>query len=159
MAHLWPIEIPGGSATASEPKRLTEGDKFSVGDFSWSPDGARIAFSAQKDPDLISSETADLYVVTLSDGAVKKIVSTPGPDTNPKWSPDGKKIAFETAAGAKYFFYTNVRIAVVSAEGGNPQILTDSFYEDPGLIGGTRKNLGVSALRGHYGDSYVGVEK
>ncbi len=135
MAHLWTIEIPNGSAQASEPKRLTEGGKFSVGDFSWSPDGARIAFSAQKDPDLISSETADLYVVTVSDGAVKKIVSTPGPDTNPKWSPDGKKIAFETAAGAKYFFYTNVRIAVVSAEGGNPQILTDSFDEDPGLIG------------------------
>ena len=34
MAHLWTIEIPGGSAPASEPKRLTEGGKFSVGDFS-----------------------------------------------------------------------------------------------------------------------------
>src|SRR2546425_8954767 len=135
MAHLWTIEIPGGSAPASEPKRLTEGDKFSVGDFSWSPDGTRIAFSAQKDPDLISSATADLYLVMVSDGAVKKIVSTPGPDTNPKWSPDGKKIAFETAAGAKYYYYTNVRIAVVAAEGGTPQILTESFDEDPGLIG------------------------
>src|SRR5713226_6017677 len=135
MAHLWTIEIPGGSAPASEPKRLTEGGKFSVGDFSWSPDGARIAFSAQKDPDLISSETADLYVVTVSDGAVKKIVSTPGPDTNPKWSPDGKKIAFETAAGAKYYFYTNVKIAAVAPEGGTPQILTEAFDEDPGLIG------------------------
>src|SRR6267154_1157211 len=123
------------SMTDPEPKPLTDGNKFSVGEFSWSPDGTRIAFSAQRDADLISSETADLYVVMLSDGAVKKIVSTPGPDTNPKWSPDGKKIAFETAAGAKYFFYTNVKIAVVSAEGGNPQILTDSFDEDPGLIG------------------------
>src|SRR5467141_341339 len=120
MTHLWTIEVPGGSAPAAEPKRLTEGDKFSLGEFSWSPDGSRIAFSAQKDPDLISSETADLYVVTVSDGVVKKIVSTPGPDTNPKWSPDGKKIAFETAAGAKYFFYTNVKLATVAAEGGTP---------------------------------------
>jgi dipeptidyl aminopeptidase/acylaminoacyl peptidase len=135
MAHLWIIEAPDGSAPAAEPKRLTEGDKFSVGEFSWSPDGTRIAFSAQKDPDLISSETADLYVVTVSDGAVKKVVSTPGPDTNPKWSPDSKKIAFETAAGSKYFFYTNVKIAVVPTEGGTPQILTDAFDEDPGLIG------------------------
>src|ERR1700730_5671681 len=107
MIHLWFLEVPEGVAPAAEPKRLTDGDKFSVGEFSWSPDGMRIAFSAQKDPDLISSETADLYVVTLSDGVVKKIVSTPGPDTNPKWSPDGKKIAFETAAGAKYYYYTN----------------------------------------------------
>ena len=135
MAHLWAIEIPGGGAAAAEPKRLTEGDKFSVGDFSWSPDGTRIAFSAQKDPDLISSDTSDLYVLAVEGGAVKKIVSTPGPDTNPAWSPDGKKIAFETAAGAKYFFYSNVRIAMVAAEGGTPQILTEAFDEDPGLIG------------------------
>jgi len=135
MTHLWTIELPGGGAPAAEPKRLTDGDKFSVGEFSWSPDGTRIAFSAQKDPDLISSGTADLYVVTVSDGTVRRIVSTPGPDTNPKWSPDGKTVAFETAAGSKYFFYTNVKIAVVPAEGGTPQTLTDAFDEDPGLIG------------------------
>src|SRR6266446_2045602 len=92
MTHIWTIEIPAGGVPAAEPKRLTDGDKFTFGDFSWSPDGTRITFSAQKDPDLISSETADLYVVAVSDGAVKKIVSTPGPDRNPKWSPDGKNI-------------------------------------------------------------------
>ena len=135
MTHLWTIEVPAGSAPAAEPKRLTEGGKFSVEEFSWSPDGTRIAFSAQKDPDLISTETADLYVVTVSDGVVKKIVSTPGPDTNPKWSPDGKMIVFETVAGSKYFFYTNVKLAVVAAEGGTPRLLTESFDEDPGLIG------------------------
>jgi dipeptidyl aminopeptidase/acylaminoacyl peptidase len=135
MTHIWTIEAPDGSTPAAEPKRLTESDKFSVGEFSWSPDGTRIAFSAQKDPDLISSETADLYVVTVSGGVVNKIVSTPGPDTNPKWSPDGKKIAFETAAGSKYYYYKNVKIAVVPADGGTPQILTDTFDEDPGLIG------------------------
>jgi Tol biopolymer transport system component len=107
MMHLWTIEFSSGNTAAVEPKRLTEGDKFSVGDFSWSPDGTRIAFSAQRDPDLISLDTADLYVVTVSDKTVKKIVSTPGPDRNPKWSPDGKRIAFESAAASRYFFYTN----------------------------------------------------
>jgi Tol biopolymer transport system component len=134
MTHLWTIEISPGATPTEEPKRLTEGDKFSVGSFSWSPDGTRIAFSAQKDPDLISSESADLYVVTIDDRAVKKIVSTPGPDTSPKWSPDGKKIAFETAAGSRYFFYSNSKIAVVAADGGAPQILTETFDEDPGLV-------------------------
>src|SRR5215472_6781616 len=134
MTHHWMIGFSSGSAEATEPKRLTEGDKFSVGDFSWSPDGTRIAFSAQRDPDLISSDTADLYVVTVSDKSVKKIVSTPGPDRNPHWSPDGKKLAFETAAGSRYFFYTNSRIGVVAADGGAVQVLTESFDEDPGLI-------------------------
>ena len=136
MAHLWTLELPASeSETLPEPKRLTEGTAFSVGDFAWSPDGTRIAFSAQRDPDLISSETADIYVVGAGGGKVNKIVSTPGPDTNPQWSPDGKQIAYETAGGSKYFFYTNMKIAVVDAEGGTPRVLTDAFDEDPGLIG------------------------
>src|SRR5437660_575011 len=136
MAHLWIVDLPGNSANvAPEAKRLTEGDAFSVGSFAWSPDGTRIAFSAQKDPDLISSFSEDIFVVQVADKSVKKIVDSPGPDSNPKWSPDGKKIAFETAAGAKFFYYTNVKIAVVPAEGGTPQILTEAFDEDPGLIG------------------------
>ena len=150
MAHLWTVEIPTGMAPAAEAKRVTEGDKFSVGSFSWSPDGTRIAFSAQKDPDLISIETADLYTVTISDSAVKKIVSTQGPDTNPKWSPDGKKIAFETAAGSRYFFYANRRIAVVPAEGGAVQILTAAFDEDPGLVGWGRDGIYFEAQQKTY---------
>ena len=135
MSHLWTLEIPADeTAAVPEPKRLTEGAAFSVGEFAWSPDGTRIAFTAQRDPDLISSETADIYVVTVNGGKIKKIVNTPGPDRNPKWSPDGKQIAFETAAGSKYFFYTNVRIAVVDADGGTPRVLTDAFDEDPGLL-------------------------
>ncbi|MGB8473676.1 MAG: S9 family peptidase [Candidatus Acidiferrum sp.] len=135
MTHLWTLEIPASEAEAfPEPKRLTEGAEFSVGDFAWSPDGTRIAFSAQRDPDLISIGTADLYVVTVSDIKIKKIVSTPGPDGNPQWSPDGKQIAYETADGSKYFFYTNVKIAAVNAQGGAPRVLTDAFDEDARLI-------------------------
>src|SRR5258707_5387390 len=52
MMHLWTTEVPGGGALVAEPKRLTDGDKFSVGEFSWSPEGTRIAFSAQSDTDL-----------------------------------------------------------------------------------------------------------
>jgi dipeptidyl aminopeptidase/acylaminoacyl peptidase len=135
MAHLWAIDLPDGTTSAApEAKRLTEGDAFSVGSFAWSPDGARIAFSAQKDPDLISGFSNDIYVLTIAEKAVKKIVDAPGPDTNPKWSPDGKKIAYQTAAGSKYFFYTNERIAVVPAAGGTPEIVTAAFDEDANLL-------------------------
>jgi dipeptidyl aminopeptidase/acylaminoacyl peptidase len=135
MVHLWTLDIPTSETAAiSEPMRLTKGPAFSVGEFTWSPDGTRIAFSAQRDPDLISSETADIYVVTVNDDKVKKVVDTPGPDRNPQWSPDGKQIAYETSAASKYFFYTNMKIAVVGADGGTPRVLTDAFDEDPGLI-------------------------
>ena len=135
MAHLWAIDLPDATTNAvPEAKRLTEGEAFSVGSFAWSPDGTRIAFSGQKDPDFISSFSSDIYILTVADKAVKKIVNTPGPDTNPKWSPDGKKIAYHTAAGSKYYFYTNGRIAVVPAEGGTPEVVTAAFDEDPDLI-------------------------
>src|SRR4029077_8480680 len=56
MAHLWLIDLPDATANAApEAKRLTEGNSFSVGSFAWSPDGTRIAFSAQKDSDIISA--------------------------------------------------------------------------------------------------------
>jgi dipeptidyl aminopeptidase/acylaminoacyl peptidase len=152
MVHLWLTELPqtdaaGVTAAPAEPKLLTPGEAFSVGEFSWSPDGGRIAFSAQRDPDLISSFSSDIYTLTLKDDAVKKIVSTDGPDNGPKWSPDGKQVAYVTANASKNFFYTNRRIAVVDANGGTPRVLTLGFDEDPGLLEWSAAGIYFSALQ------------
>src|SRR5260370_6225370 len=105
MVVLGTVELPDvSSSVAPEAKRLTEGDSLSVGSFAWSPDGTRIAFSAQKDSDIISAYSNDIYVVQLADKVVKKIVDTPGPDTNPKGSTDGEKTAFQPGAGSKDFY-------------------------------------------------------
>src|SRR2546421_110204 len=61
MMHLWTTEVPGGGALVAEPKRLTDGDKFSVGEFSWSPDGTCIAVSAQRDAGLIGWGLDGIY--------------------------------------------------------------------------------------------------
>jgi dipeptidyl aminopeptidase/acylaminoacyl peptidase len=152
MAHLWTLELPDAAANAApEAKRLTEGNAFSVGSFAWSPDGARIAFNAQRDPDLISGFSNNIYVLTVAGKAVKKIVDTAGPDTNPRWSPDGKKIAYQTAAGSKFFFYTNSRIAVVPAEGGTSDIQTAAFDEDPNLIDWGPDGIYFEAVQKTYG--------
>ena len=139
QVHLWLLTLPqtdaaGRTPPAGEPKLLTAGEALSVGSFSWSPDGSRIAFSAQQDPDLISAFSSDIYTVSVAGGTVKRIVETEGPDNDPKWSPDGTQIAFVTANASKSFFYTNRRIAVVSAEGGTPRVLTSNFDEDPNLL-------------------------
>ena len=49
MNHLWVVELPDQPG-AVEATRLTESDAFTVSGFSWSPDGARIAFAHQPDP-------------------------------------------------------------------------------------------------------------
>jgi dipeptidyl aminopeptidase/acylaminoacyl peptidase len=137
MLHLWlikaPAEIPADTKQRPKAEALTAGDKFSVHDFSWSPDSKRIAFSATRDPDLGSSGTAQIYVVNVADKFLKKLVEANGPHNGPVWSPDGRQIAFSTANGEKFYFYTNSRIAVVQADGGEMRVLTAAFDEDPRL--------------------------
>jgi dipeptidyl aminopeptidase/acylaminoacyl peptidase len=139
QVHLWLVSLPATDAAGrlsklEEPRLLTPGETFSVGSFSVSPDGKQIAFSAQRDPDLISAFSSDLYTLTLSGGAIKKIVDTAGPDNDPQWSPDGSQIAFVTADASPSFFFTNRKIAIITVSGGTPRVLTASFDEDPNLV-------------------------
>jgi dipeptidyl aminopeptidase/acylaminoacyl peptidase len=147
FAHLWTFDI---AAALKEPvvgRQRTRGRDFTVGGFSWSPDGARIAFSATINPDLIQGGTSDIYVLDLARDEVKKVVSQPGPDTNPRWSPDGKQIVFSSAMGKAAFFHANSRLAVVGASGGTPRSITDRFDEQPGLVGWTPEGIYFSGLQ------------
>jgi len=156
MMHLWTISVAGDSAEggdsahANNPRQLTEGNSYTVGAYAWAPDSTRIAFSAQRDTELGSAETADIYTVTVTDRAVQKIVSTPGPDNDPVWSPDGSEIAYETADGSEYSFYTNHKIAVVPAAGGTPRVLTAKFDEDAAPIAWSADGIYFAALQRTY---------
>jgi dipeptidyl aminopeptidase/acylaminoacyl peptidase len=138
MSHLWlvktPAELPADLKKAPQPEQLTKGTEFSVGSFSWSPDGKRIAFDAQRDPDLGSQDTSQIYLLDLADLHVKKLLESGGPNNEPKWSPDGKEIAYTTSNGQPFFYYANRYIGVIAADGGTPRLLTRDFDEDPRLI-------------------------
>jgi dipeptidyl aminopeptidase/acylaminoacyl peptidase len=138
MQHIWlvktPADIPSDPKQRPKPEALTEGDRFSVGDFSWSPDSKRIAFSATRDPDLGSGQTAQIYVVDVADKKVKNLVPSNGPNTRPRWSPDGRQIAYVTSNGDPFFFYANTRIAVIPASGGQAHVVTGKFDEDSNII-------------------------
>lgn len=148
FTHLWMIDAPAEIKDKKpEPQRLTEGSRFSINAFSWSPDSTRIAFSAQKDPDLSSSGTSDIYVLSVADKDIKRIVDTKGPDGNPVWSPDGRQIAYQTANGREFFYYSNSYIAVVAADRGTPNVLTEGFDESPALLEWSRDGIYFGALQ------------
>jgi dipeptidyl aminopeptidase/acylaminoacyl peptidase len=132
--QLWTINVAEALKEPQTGKQRTQGKDYSIGRFSWSPDGSKIAFDATQNPDLIQLGTADIYILRLADDSVKKIVSQPGPDANPHWSPDGKYLVFESVMGNPGFFHCNRRLAVIPADGGTPRSLTEDFDEDPFLI-------------------------
>jgi len=145
--YLWTIEVAEALKAPAAGTQRTKGKDFSVGGFSWSPDGAKIAFSATINPDLIQGGTADLFLLDLAGNAVKKIVSQPGPDTTPRWSPDGRQIVFQSAMGKPLYYHSNSRLAVIPAEGGAPRSITDGFDEDPNLIEWKADGIYFSALQ------------
>ena len=138
-ANLW-VHALG----APRGRRLTKGD-WAVGDFSWSPDGARIAFDHQGNDALAMDSTKDISVVDVANGKMSALVTWRGPDSHPVWSPDGSRIAFETAAESPDFYYANGMIATVPASGGAPTVLTRDFDEDASLVAWTPGGIWFAA--------------
>jgi dipeptidyl aminopeptidase/acylaminoacyl peptidase len=132
--HIWTFDVSEALQAPVVGTERTKGQTFSVSSMAWSPDDRRIAFSATLNPDLIQGGSSDVYVLTLADNGVKKVVDQPGPDSGPRWSPDGRSLVFSSAMGNAKYFHANSRLAVVSADGGTPRSITDAFDEDPSLI-------------------------
>jgi dipeptidyl aminopeptidase/acylaminoacyl peptidase len=128
-SHLRLFDV---AARRDEP--LTAGD-WDDESPSWSPDGARIAFVSARGPDPDRSNNTDIYVVEARAGAeARPLTRFPGPDDGrPSWSPDGLWIAYLQGDDPKYSAYNQSKLAVVSAEGGEPRLLTASL--DRGVSG------------------------
>jgi dipeptidyl aminopeptidase/acylaminoacyl peptidase len=145
--HLWTFDVAEALKTPQPGRQRTKGKDYTIGSFSWSPDGRKIAFSATLNPDLIQGGTADICVLDLADDAVKKIVAQPGPDSAPQWSPDGKQILFSSFMGQPKYFADNSRLALVSADGGPIRSLTDAFDENAGFVAWTADGIYFSGMQ------------
>ncbi|MCP4897491.1 MAG: S9 family peptidase [bacterium] len=136
-----------------EPSQLTSGPGVES-DYTWSPDGTSIAFSAERDGD----SKSQIYVINIKGGEAKRVTSIKSGASNPLWSPDGTQIAFYSSVGELYskeekeafgdvryakhprFYHlgrgwddgSRKRIFVVPANGGEAKQLTDGECADKG---------------------------
>ena len=144
--HIFTIDVEKALESPVKGTQRTSGRDFNVGNFSWSPDGTRIAFSATLNPDLTQGHTSDIYVLTLGDDFVRKIVSTPGSDRGPQWSPDGSQVVFTSIMGRTEEYPVNSRLALVPAAGGaTPRSITESFDENVRFVDWNSQGLFFSA--------------
>lgn len=144
--HLWIQTID-----SDEPaKAVVEQEKMHVGDIAWSPDGKKIAFTAQPDSRVPSFSKSDIYVLNIADRKIDHLVNQKGPDRDPVWSPDSSFIAFNTTMGAEEY-YVNSHVCTIPVKGGKIADLTPRFDEDANLIAWTK--------RGIYFDGFSGMSR
>ena len=90
--QLWLISLDDGTTT-----RLTS-ELVDLVESCWSPDGAEIAFCANRRPDPDLSTSMALWVLTLATDQMRRLTPEEGAAQMPAWSPDGQTIAYYYSA-------------------------------------------------------------
>src|SRR5712691_1985333 len=120
--HLFAVPADG----SAEARRLTDGD-FEHSSPAWSPDGRQLAFVSQRDDDWDVKLVSDVYVMPADGGGEPtKLTSSDGQCDSVVWSPDGSQLAFLYTPGT-LDWPRHGQVAVISADGGEPRLLTTSL--------------------------------
>ena len=113
-AHLFVVPADGG-----EPRQLTDGT-WSVGGFTWAPDGSALAIVGDAEPDADLRRTSRLYRVDLA--GERRTLAAGLEMSAPAWSPRGDLVAMvapSDSEGGRLH-----RMWVVPVDGGEPRCLT-----------------------------------
>ena len=120
--QLFVIPAEGGT-----PRQLTAGDYHHDGGVTWSPDGQRLVFSANRNGDWeYSRRNTDLWAVDVNGGNLEQLTDRDGPDGSPGFSPDGGKLAYLGYDDRK-MGYHNTEVYVMDLSSGAVDVLTGAL--------------------------------
>ncbi len=120
--HVFMYDIRSKTLT-----RLTEGD-YDHSSISWSPDGSRLAFTANRTEEPDANYDTDVWVVDVAatgaaTPAPTRVSPGRGSDTGPTWSTDGSLLAWGTSLRPEIGGYAMSHVAI-GAPGAEPRVLT-----------------------------------
>jgi dipeptidyl aminopeptidase/acylaminoacyl peptidase len=120
--HLYVFDV-----ATKELTQITSGDR-DESQAVWSPDGTRVAFVSNRTEEPDANSNSDIWVVAADNTdkgqTLLQVTTNPGSDGSPAWSPDGSWIAYVTSTEPEIIWYATNHLAVVSASGGEPRVLT-----------------------------------
>ena len=123
--HLYVFDV-----LAKKLTRITSGD-YDDSQPLWAPDGRFIAFVSNRDKEPDATFNTDLWLVAADNPdqgkTMIRLTDNPGEDEQPGWSPDGKWITYVTTTAPELIWYGIRQLAVVSAQGGQPRLLTKNL--------------------------------
>ncbi len=129
-SHLFLLNLDEPEA---EARQLTSGD-YDAAQPAWSPDGARIAFVANREDDAEHSLANDIWTVEVASGEMKRLTDGTLSSLFPSWSPDSRTLAFmgELAMHTRHN-YIDPHLWLVSRAGGDQRDISTDLDQGSAL--------------------------
>jgi dipeptidyl aminopeptidase/acylaminoacyl peptidase len=145
--HVFVVSSEGGT-----PQQLTAGDFNHDGPLSFTPDGKRVVFSANRGPDWEREpQNTEVFSVDIATRELKQLTSRKGPDNSPVVSPDGRRILY-LGYDDRYQGYQVTHLYVMDADGKNSRVLAADFDRD---LADPRWAADSRGIYAHYDDHGV----
>ncbi len=93
-------------------KKLTDGN-FTVGGFSWHPDGRSVIFNKQPNPLINSSQYSDIAFIDITTKKMEVLIANPTGDAFVEWGPDGRSFIYRSSLEDSVTnFFKNARLFI-----------------------------------------------
>lgn len=112
--HLFVVRADGGTA-----RQITSGDYHHSSRPSWSPDGEKLVFSANRRDDWEHERRdSEIFSVTVDGGEIEQLTERYGPNHSPRVSPDGNTVVYRGYEDQTQT-YQVTRVFTIDLDGGN----------------------------------------